>query len=167
MVVTSIDLCFVPCRRTQSVGHEPLRRQGSSTTSRPPQPLSAQAIKHIWVRTALFEKVLDNIVQYIVDNSRWFDLFFTPKAQQWLTALHSRFHCSWMMNSPLYYLFSVPFSSCVRSLVALFFPLSGKQPLCASKSCPHSVCQLSEMMHCHFTDQSLKWRKNHRKTWVV
>ncbi|XP_068172997.1 small G protein signaling modulator 2 isoform X3 [Antennarius striatus] len=56
-------------RRTQSVGHEPLRRQGSSTTSRPPQPLSAQAIKHIWVRTALFEKVLDKIVQYIVDNS--------------------------------------------------------------------------------------------------
>ncbi|XP_068561995.1 small G protein signaling modulator 2 isoform X3 [Cebidichthys violaceus] len=57
------------CRRTQSVGHEPLRRQGSSTTSRPPQPLSAQAIKHIWVRTALFEKVLDKVVQYIVDNS--------------------------------------------------------------------------------------------------
>uniref|UniRef100_A0A3Q3KS79 Small G protein signaling modulator 2 n=1 Tax=Mastacembelus armatus TaxID=205130 RepID=A0A3Q3KS79_9TELE len=55
--------------RTQSVGHEPLRRQGSSTTSRPPQPLSAQAIKHIWVRTALFEKVLDKIVQYIVDNA--------------------------------------------------------------------------------------------------
>ncbi|XP_032401789.1 small G protein signaling modulator 2 isoform X7 [Xiphophorus hellerii] len=56
-------------RRAQSVGHEPLRRQGSSTTSRPPQPLSAQAIKHIWVRTALFEKVLDKIVQHIVDNS--------------------------------------------------------------------------------------------------
>nr|XP_019943591.1 PREDICTED: small G protein signaling modulator 2-like [Paralichthys olivaceus] len=56
-------------RRTQNVAHEPLRRQGSSTTSRPPQPLSAQAIKHIWVRTALFEKVLDDIVQYIVDNS--------------------------------------------------------------------------------------------------
>uniref|UniRef100_A0A3B3TMC4 Small G protein signaling modulator 2 n=1 Tax=Poecilia latipinna TaxID=48699 RepID=A0A3B3TMC4_9TELE len=62
-------LCFVPYRRAQSVGHEPLRRQGSSTNSRPPQPLSAQAIKHIWVRTALFEKVLDKIVQHIVDNS--------------------------------------------------------------------------------------------------
>ncbi|XP_013885516.1 small G protein signaling modulator 2 [Austrofundulus limnaeus] len=56
-------------RRAQSVGQEHLRRQGSSTTSRSPQPLSAQAIKHIWVRTALFEKVLDKIVQYIVDNS--------------------------------------------------------------------------------------------------
>lgn len=74
-------LCSVPYRRAQSFGHEPLRRQGSSTTSRPPQPLSAQAIKHIWVRTALFEKVLDKIVQHIVDNSRWFlcfKLFFSP-----------------------------------------------------------------------------------------
>ncbi|XP_060799890.1 small G protein signaling modulator 2 isoform X3 [Neoarius graeffei] len=56
-------------RRTQSTsGQEPLRRQGSSA-GRVPQPLSAQAIKHIWVRTALFDKVLDKIVQYIVDNS--------------------------------------------------------------------------------------------------
>ncbi|XP_027031082.1 small G protein signaling modulator 2 isoform X4 [Tachysurus fulvidraco] len=56
-------------RRTQSTsGQEPLRRQGSSS-GRVPQPLSAQAIKHIWVRTALFDKVLDKIVQYIVDNS--------------------------------------------------------------------------------------------------
>ncbi|XP_056329837.1 small G protein signaling modulator 2 [Danio aesculapii] len=55
-------------RRTQSTGQESLRRQGSSA-GRAPQPLSAQAIKHIWVRTALFEKVLDKIVQYIVDNA--------------------------------------------------------------------------------------------------
>ncbi|XP_016301196.1 small G protein signaling modulator 2 [Sinocyclocheilus anshuiensis] len=55
-------------RRTQSTGQEPLRRQGSSA-GRAPQPLSAQAIKHIWVRTALFDKVLDKIVQYIVDNA--------------------------------------------------------------------------------------------------
>ncbi|XP_028857340.1 small G protein signaling modulator 2 isoform X1 [Denticeps clupeoides] len=54
-------------RRTQSTVQEPLRRQGSSA-GRAPQPLSAQAIKHIWVRTALFEKVLDKIVQYVVDN---------------------------------------------------------------------------------------------------
>uniref|UniRef100_A0A3B3SJT3 Small G protein signaling modulator 2 n=1 Tax=Paramormyrops kingsleyae TaxID=1676925 RepID=A0A3B3SJT3_9TELE len=54
--------------RVQSAGPEPLRRQGSSA-GRAPQPLSAQAVKHIWVRTALFEKVLDKVVQYIVDNS--------------------------------------------------------------------------------------------------
>ncbi|MBN3319899.1 SGSM2 protein, partial [Atractosteus spatula] len=54
-------------RRAQSSSPESLKRQ-SSTAGRPPQPLSPQAIKHIWVRTALFEKVLDKIVQYIVDN---------------------------------------------------------------------------------------------------
>ncbi|XP_076833490.1 small G protein signaling modulator 2 isoform X3 [Brachyhypopomus gauderio] len=55
-------------RRSQSSGQEALRRQGS-TVGRGPQPLSPQALKHIWVRTALFEKVLDKIVQCIVDNS--------------------------------------------------------------------------------------------------
>ncbi|MBN3304185.1 SGSM2 protein, partial [Amia calva] len=55
-------------RRAQSSGQESLKRQ-NSTAGRPPQPLTPQAIKHIWVRTALFEKVLDKIVQYIVDNS--------------------------------------------------------------------------------------------------
>lgn len=29
-----------------------------------------QALKHLWVRTALLEKVLDKIVVYLVDNSR-------------------------------------------------------------------------------------------------
>uniref|UniRef100_A0A8C2ACN0 Small G protein signaling modulator 2 n=1 Tax=Cyprinus carpio TaxID=7962 RepID=A0A8C2ACN0_CYPCA len=55
-------------RRTQSTRQESLQRQGSSA-ARAPQPLSVQAIKHIWVRTALFDKVLDKIVQYIVDNA--------------------------------------------------------------------------------------------------
>ncbi|XP_066551918.1 small G protein signaling modulator 2 [Amia ocellicauda] len=55
-------------QRAQSSGQESLKRQ-NSTAGRPPQPLTPQAIKHIWVRTALFEKVLDKIVQYIVDNS--------------------------------------------------------------------------------------------------
>ncbi|XP_045309333.1 small G protein signaling modulator 1-like isoform X4 [Leopardus geoffroyi] len=31
-----------------------------------PSPL---AIKHLWIRTALFEKVLDKIVHYLVENS--------------------------------------------------------------------------------------------------
>lgn len=67
--LNTFDLVLSP-RRTQSTGQEPLRRQGSSA-GRAPQPLSAQAIKHIWVRTALFEKVLDKIVQHIVDNARY------------------------------------------------------------------------------------------------
>lgn len=32
--------------------------------------LSPLAIKHLWIRTALFEKVLDKIVHYLVENSR-------------------------------------------------------------------------------------------------
>ncbi|KAG5836743.1 hypothetical protein ANANG_G00231810 [Anguilla anguilla] len=59
-------------RRMQSSAQEPLRRQGSavgSSAGRALAPLSAQAIKHIWVRTALFEKVLDKVVQNIVDNA--------------------------------------------------------------------------------------------------
>lgn len=53
-------------RKYQPAGQESLKRQ-SSTTSKPPV-LTPQAIKHLWVRTALIERVLDKIVQYIVDN---------------------------------------------------------------------------------------------------
>ncbi|XP_027554530.1 small G protein signaling modulator 2 isoform X5 [Neopelma chrysocephalum] len=56
----------VESRKIQPSGQEPLKRQGSTTSKTP--VLSPQAIKHIWVRTALIEKVLDKIVQYIVDN---------------------------------------------------------------------------------------------------
>lgn len=137
---------FVPSRRTQSVSHEPLRRQGSSTTSRPPQPLSAQAIKHIWVRTALFEKVLDKIVQYIVDNSRWLysslpgvTIVTHSVPLQALLLLNANGH----QNK----LFSVAFS--VSSLAALFCDLSDHKPQQVSTSCPHL------MVDGYFTDQSL------------
>ncbi|XP_072325861.1 small G protein signaling modulator 2 isoform X2 [Scyliorhinus torazame] len=53
-------------KKNQSNGQESLKRQGSISKS---PTLTPQAIKHIWVRTALFEKVLDKIIQYIVDNS--------------------------------------------------------------------------------------------------
>ncbi|KFR09501.1 Small G protein signaling modulator 2, partial [Opisthocomus hoazin] len=56
----------VESRKNQPSGQEPLKRQGSTTSKAP--VLTLQAIKHIWVRTALIEKVLDKIVQYIVDN---------------------------------------------------------------------------------------------------
>ncbi|XP_032860697.2 small G protein signaling modulator 2 isoform X5 [Tyto alba] len=56
----------VESRKNQPNGQEPLKRQGSTASKTP--VLTPQAIKHIWVRTALIEKVLDKIVQYIVDN---------------------------------------------------------------------------------------------------
>ncbi|XP_063153200.1 small G protein signaling modulator 2 isoform X2 [Candoia aspera] len=54
-------------RKYQPAGQESLKRQASTTNKTP--SLSPQAIKHIWVRTALIERVLDKIVQYIVDNN--------------------------------------------------------------------------------------------------
>lgn len=32
--------------------------------------LPPQALKHLWIRTALMEKLLDKIVLYLVENSR-------------------------------------------------------------------------------------------------
>uniref|UniRef100_A0A670Z116 Small G protein signaling modulator 2 n=1 Tax=Pseudonaja textilis TaxID=8673 RepID=A0A670Z116_PSETE len=54
-------------RKYQPAGQESLKRQASTTNK--PSSLSPQAIKHIWVRTALIERVLDKIVQYLVDNN--------------------------------------------------------------------------------------------------
>ncbi|XP_048413451.1 small G protein signaling modulator 2 isoform X2 [Stegostoma tigrinum] len=56
----------VDSKKNHSNDQDSLKRQGSVSKS---PVLTPQAIKHIWVRTALFEKVLDKIVQYIVDNS--------------------------------------------------------------------------------------------------
>uniref|UniRef100_A0A8C2U985 Small G protein signaling modulator 2 n=1 Tax=Coturnix japonica TaxID=93934 RepID=A0A8C2U985_COTJA len=54
------------CKKVQELQQQVESRQGSTTSKTP--VLTPQAIKHIWVRTALIEKVLDKIVQYIVDN---------------------------------------------------------------------------------------------------
>lgn len=56
------------CRKPLAGNQETLRRQGSASGKAP--ALSLQALKHIWVRTALMEKVLDKVVQYLVENCR-------------------------------------------------------------------------------------------------
>ncbi|XP_070334951.1 small G protein signaling modulator 2 isoform X4 [Odocoileus virginianus] len=53
-------------RKPLAGNQETLRRQGSASGKAP--ALSLQALKHIWVRTALIEKVLDKVVQYLVEN---------------------------------------------------------------------------------------------------
>ncbi|XP_058286998.1 small G protein signaling modulator 2 isoform X4 [Hylobates moloch] len=53
-------------RKPSGVSQEALRRQGSASGKAP--ALSPQALKHIWVRTALIEKVLDKVVQYLAEN---------------------------------------------------------------------------------------------------
>ncbi|XP_069339585.1 small G protein signaling modulator 2 isoform X2 [Eulemur rufifrons] len=56
----------VEARKPSGGSQEALRRQGSTSGKAP--ALSPQALKHIWVRTALIEKVLDRIVQYLSEN---------------------------------------------------------------------------------------------------
>ncbi|XP_069459139.1 small G protein signaling modulator 2 isoform X2 [Ovis canadensis] len=53
-------------RKPLAGNQETLWRQGSASGKAP--ALSLQALKHIWVRTALIEKVLDKVVQYLVEN---------------------------------------------------------------------------------------------------
>ncbi|XP_004433352.1 PREDICTED: small G protein signaling modulator 2 isoform X2 [Ceratotherium simum simum] len=53
-------------RKPSRGSQEALRRQGSASGKAP--ALSPQAFKHVWVRTALIEKVLDRVVQYLVEN---------------------------------------------------------------------------------------------------
>lgn len=53
-------------RKPSGNSQEALRRQGSASGKAP--ALSSQALKHIWVRTALIEKVLDRVVQYLAEN---------------------------------------------------------------------------------------------------
>ncbi|XP_077898767.1 small G protein signaling modulator 2 isoform X6 [Ictidomys tridecemlineatus] len=53
-------------RRPSGGGQEALRKQGPAGGKAP--VLSPQALKHIWVRTALMEKVLDRVVQYLAEN---------------------------------------------------------------------------------------------------
>uniref|UniRef100_A0A286XN43 Small G protein signaling modulator 2 n=1 Tax=Cavia porcellus TaxID=10141 RepID=A0A286XN43_CAVPO len=53
-------------RKPSGGNQEALRRQGSASGKA--SALSPQALKHIWVRTALIEKVLDRVVQYLAEN---------------------------------------------------------------------------------------------------
>ncbi|XP_006891096.1 PREDICTED: small G protein signaling modulator 2 isoform X2 [Elephantulus edwardii] len=56
----------VESRKPSAGSQEALRRQCS--VSGKALALSPQALKHIWVRTALMEKVLDRVVLYLVEN---------------------------------------------------------------------------------------------------
>ncbi|XP_028354437.1 small G protein signaling modulator 2 [Physeter macrocephalus] len=53
-------------RKPLAGNQETQQRQGSASGKAP--ALSLQALKHIWVRTALIEKVLDRVMQYLVEN---------------------------------------------------------------------------------------------------
>ncbi len=54
------------CRRSQSLQSQDSLRKMPRLPS-----LAPQGVKNLWIRTALFEKVLDKIVLYLVENSRY------------------------------------------------------------------------------------------------
>ncbi|KAJ6656695.1 hypothetical protein lerEdw1_003582 [Lerista edwardsae] len=54
--------------------------------------LSPQAIKYLWIRTALFEKVLDKIVHHLVENSRQLLLLAGRSDQPVLRILSSKYY---------------------------------------------------------------------------
>lgn len=55
---------FFSKQNNSSLGNDRFRQ--SKLASLPPQ-----ALKHLWIRTALMEKLLDKIVLYLVENSRY------------------------------------------------------------------------------------------------
>lgn len=56
--------CFYSSKHNSSLSNERFRQ--SKLANLPPQ-----AMKHLWIRTALIEKLLDKIVLYLVENSRY------------------------------------------------------------------------------------------------
>uniref|UniRef100_UPI00398F3B75 small G protein signaling modulator 1 n=1 Tax=Pristiophorus japonicus TaxID=55135 RepID=UPI00398F3B75 len=75
-VAKTFPLAEELCRKVQELEQliESRKTHGAAPQEnvRKPQKmpnLSAQALKHLWIRTALFEKVLDKIVQHLVENS--------------------------------------------------------------------------------------------------
>ncbi|XP_039627716.1 small G protein signaling modulator 1 isoform X2 [Polypterus senegalus] len=72
----SFPLAEELCRKAQELeqiietkrNQIPISQESARKVQKLPN-LSPQAIKHLWIRTALFEKVLDKIVHYLVENS--------------------------------------------------------------------------------------------------
>lgn len=64
--------------------------------------LAPQAIKNMWIRTALFEKVLDKIVLYLVENSRCFGKQITWCRNNLMSPPNSKFPLSHLSSSKYY-----------------------------------------------------------------
>uniref|UniRef100_A0A4W3JQ91 Small G protein signaling modulator 1 n=1 Tax=Callorhinchus milii TaxID=7868 RepID=A0A4W3JQ91_CALMI len=63
-----IAALFMKVSKSFPPAEELCRREGQGLPQKAPS-LSPQALKHLWIRTALFEKLLDKIVQHLVENS--------------------------------------------------------------------------------------------------
>uniref|UniRef100_A0A8B9RC14 Small G protein signaling modulator 1a n=1 Tax=Astyanax mexicanus TaxID=7994 RepID=A0A8B9RC14_ASTMX len=72
---TKVGKSFPPaeelCRKAQDLEHQTISCDSSRKLPKLPS-LSSQPVRHLWIRTALIEKVLDKIVLYLVENSSKF-----------------------------------------------------------------------------------------------
>lgn len=66
LVLFRLNRVTLSCRRSQSLQSQDSLRKMPRLPS-----LTPQGVKNLWIRTALFEKVLDKIVLYLVENSRY------------------------------------------------------------------------------------------------
>ncbi|XP_078277209.1 small G protein signaling modulator 1 [Rhinoraja longicauda] len=71
-VARSFPLAERLCRKVQEleqlIESRKIQGAGLQESARRPQKMPALSLKHLWIRTALFEKVLDKIVQHLVEN---------------------------------------------------------------------------------------------------
>lgn len=64
--------------------------------------LTPQGVKNLWIRTALFEKVLDKIVLYLVENSRYIKnepMNICPAVQEVSVPSKMAFHVCLLVNT--------------------------------------------------------------------
>ena len=88
------------CRRSQSLQSQ------DSLRKMPRLPgLTPQGPKNLWIRAALFEKVLDKIVLYLVENSRYSERSQWSSVQRFVLSEHhvlSNFPLSRLSSSKYY-----------------------------------------------------------------
>lgn len=63
-LICGVSFLFFSKQNNSSLSNDRIRQ--SKLANLPPQ-----ALKHLWIRTALMEKLLDKIVLYLVENSRY------------------------------------------------------------------------------------------------
>lgn len=63
-LICGVSFLFFSKQNNSSLSNDRVRQ--SKLANLPPQ-----ALKHLWIRTALMEKLLDKIVLYLVENSRY------------------------------------------------------------------------------------------------
>lgn len=80
-----VSFLFFSKQNNSSLSNDRIRQ--SKLANLPPQ-----ALKHLWIRTALMEKLLDKIVLYLVENSRYCYVLLNAIISHWLEILFPHFY---------------------------------------------------------------------------